>query len=231
MPELTLDTPVLDHGYVRVVEYMGSDARIAACARVSTARHNKNVDESADAGLISRLMRDSHSSPFEHAVFTFEVRAPIFVARQWMRYRFSSFNEESGRYVKLQDEFYVPDELRVQVGKAMDYQYIALPEDIDTYYRQLMHEHFESGRKLYERLLDARVAREHARLVLPVAQYTTFIWTVNVLSLMNFLYQRTDPHAQAEIRAYAEAIEHMFAERFPMTHQAFRQFWGYGKIV
>jgi thymidylate synthase (FAD) len=223
---------VLDHGFVELLDLLGDDRRCVAAARVSLRRELLSlIDDSPeqverDRGLIERLIRDRHTSPFEHAVFQFRVRAPIFVTRQWFRHRYASYNEESGRYVALEDEFYVPDDLRRRAGKAMDYHYESLPPDQNDALRGAMAAHYEAARALYDRLLEVGVAREHARMVLPVAQYTTFLWTVNALSLMNFLNLRNAPHAQAEIREYAQVIEAMFAERMPWTHAAFRAHWG-----
>ena len=232
--EAATDTyvPVLDHGFVELVEMLGDDRRCVAAARVSLRREERSLrDESPeqvqrDKGLIERLIRDRHTSPFEHAVFQFRVRAPIFVVRQWFRHRFASYNEESGRYVELKNEFFVPDAFRVRIGKAMDYNYGSLPEEQDQALVARLEAAYETARQLYDDLLEAGVAREHARLVLPVAQYTTFFWTVNALSLMNFLNLRNDKHAQGEIRAYAEIMEAMFEARMPWTHAAFRRHWG-----
>ncbi len=228
--------PLLDHGFVELWNMMGEDHTIAASARVSLHRELTSLTDHSekqaerDRGLINRLMRDHHTSPFESVVFQWRVRAPIFVARQWFRHRFSSFNEESGRYVELQDEFYVPTHLRARVGKAMDYQYVDLDDERNADFVARIEALYRDARALYEDMLTAGVAREHARMVLPVAQYTTFIWTVNALSLMNFLYLRHSPHAQAEIRVYAEAMETVFAERLPWTHAAFRAHWGSGMV-
>lgn len=224
--------PVLDHGFVELWNMMGSDQIVAASARVSLSRELASLTDHSekqaerDRGLINRLMRDRHTSPFESVVFQWRVRAPIFVARQWFRHRIASVNEESGRYVELKDEFFVPGQLRVRVGKAMDYQYVDMEPAQNAAFLARIEALYREARTLYEDMLQAGVAREHARMVLPVAQYTTFIWTVNALSLMNFLHLRNSPHAQAEIRAYAEIMEAVFAERLPWTHAAFRSHWG-----
>ncbi len=228
--------PLLDHGFVELWNVMGDDQTIAASARVSLSRELASLTDHSekqaerDRGLINRLMKDHHTSPFESVVFQWRVRTPIFAARQWMRHRFSSFNEESGRYVELQDEFYVPAYLRARVGKAMDYQYMDLDDAQNAAFVARIEALYRDARALYEAMLAAGVAREHARMVLPVAQYTTFIWTVNGLSLMNFLYLRNSPHAQTEIRVYAAAMEGIFAERLPWTHAAFRAHWGAGMV-
>ncbi len=228
---------VLDHGFVELLDILGDDRRCVAAARVSLRREVASLaDESKDQierdkALIRRLLRDHHTSPFEHAVFQFRIRAPILVARQWFRHRFASYNEESGRYSKLEDELYLPERLHGPVGKPMDYVMAPLPGEMNERARREIEAHYARARALYESLLAMGVAREHARMVLPVAQYTSFFWTVNALSLMNFIYLRTAPAAQAEIRAYAEVIEDIFRERMPWTHAAFREYWGRCMIV
>lgn len=215
-------------GFVELWGFLGSDFTIAASARVSLSRELDSLtgdNQERDRGLINRLMRDRHTSPFEAAVFQFRIRAPLFVNRQWLRHRWASYNEESARYTELVDEFFVPDELRRQVGKPMDYSFLPLAGDE---LKQRIRDHLAASRQLYALLLREGVAKEQARMVLPVSQYSTFIWTVNALSLMNFMYLRNSSHAQAEIRAYAEAIEGMFATRLPFTHEAFREHWGVG---
>ncbi|RME45771.1 MAG: FAD-dependent thymidylate synthase [Chloroflexi bacterium] len=230
--EDTVFVKVLDHGFVELLDFMGDDRRCVAAARVSLRRESLSLADmteeqiAKDQGLLNRLMRDKHTSPFEHAVFQFRIRAPIFVVRQWMRHRFSSYNEESGRYVKLVDEFYLPDRLRIRVGKAMDYSFEPIDDERNAYFRKRIGELYEEARALYEEMLEAGIAREHARIVLPVAQYTTFFWTVNALSLMNFLNLRNSEHAQYEIRQYARAIEDIFAQKMPWTQAAFRKHWG-----
>ena len=228
--------PVLDHGFVELWGMLGDDRSVAASARVSLSRELASLTDHSeqqaerDRGLINRLMRDRHTSPFESVVFQWRVRAPIFVARQWFRHRFSSFNEESGRYVELKDEFYLPERLRVRLGKAMDYTYADMDDTQNAAFRDRIEAVYAQARALYEDMLRAGVAREHARMVLPVAQFTTFIWTVNALSLMNFLHLRNSPHAQEEIRHYAAIMESVFAARLPWTHAAFRQHWGVAAI-
>lgn len=230
--EDTIFVEVLDHGFVELLDFMGDDRRCVAAARVSLRREELSLTDmtekqiARDKGLLNRLIRDKHTSPFEHAVFQFRVRAPIFVVRQWMRHRFASYNEESGRYVELVDEFYLPEDLRIRVGKAMDYHFEPIDDERNTYFRERIDDLYEKARALYEEMLDAGIAREHARMVLPVAQYTTFFWTVNALSLMNFLNLRNDEHAQYEIRQYASVIEDIFAEKMPWCQAAFREHWG-----
>ena len=213
---------VLDHGFVRLDDAMASDLSVVNGARVSFARRKEELDES-DVGLIGFLMRERHSSPFEHAVFRFHVRAPIFVAREWFRHRWSSFNEFSMRYAKATEEFYVPDadDVRTQVGKPGAYSFEPVTPEVADTTREEMRAVYEQAFATYERLVELGVARELARTVIPVGAYTEFYWTVNARSLMNFVSLRAAEAAQREIRRYADACEHFFAERMPVTHEAF----------
>jgi thymidylate synthase (FAD) len=214
--------PVLDHGFVRLDEAMADDLSVVNGARVSFARHKTELDES-DAGLIRFLMRERHASPFEHAVFRFHVRCPIFIAREWFRHRWSSFNEFSMRYAKATEDFYVPDpeDVRTQVGKPGAYSFEPVSDEVAETTREELRQVYETAYGAYERLVELGVARELARAVLPVGAYTEFYWTVNARSLMNFLSLRNAEAAQREIRRYAEACERFFADRMPVTHEAF----------
>jgi thymidylate synthase (FAD) len=213
---------VLDHGFVRLDEAMASDLAVVNGARVSFARHKTEMDES-DEGLIRFLMRERHASPFEHSVFRFHVRCPIFVAREWFRHRWSSFNEFSLRYAKATDDFYVPEpeDVRSQVGKPGAYSFEPVDDELAERTRDELREVYEHAFATYERLVDAGVARELARSALPVGAYTEFFWTVNARSLMNFVSLRAADAAQREIRRYADAVETFFAEKMPVTHAAF----------
>jgi thymidylate synthase (FAD) len=214
--------PVLDHGFVRLDEAMADDLSVVNGARVSFARHKAEMDDS-DAGLIRFLMREKHASPFEHAVFRFHVRCPIFVAREWVRHRWSSFNEFSLRYAKATEDFYIPapEDVRTQVGKPGAYSFEPVSDDVAETTRKELRQVYETAYATYERLVELGVARELARAVLPVGAYTEFYWTVNARSLMNFLSLRNSENAQREIRRYAEACERFFAERMPVTYEAF----------
>lgn len=215
-----MEYPVLDKGFVRLDGAMADDLSVVNAARVSFATRKEVVDDS-DIGLIRFLMRDRHGTPFEHNAFRFHVKAPIFIAREWFRHRIGSFNEWSGRYSKLEPEFYVPeqDDIRSQVGKPGAYKF----EPLDDPYLSWME--FKSAYILawasYEDLLDEGVAKELARMVLPVGIYTQWYWTVNARSLMNFLSLRNSETAQLEIHRYAEVIEGIFAEQMPITAEAF----------
>jgi len=201
---------------------MADDLSVVNGARVSFARHKAEMDDS-DAGLIRFLMREKHASPFEHAVFRFHVRCPIFVAREWVRHRWSSFNEFSLRYAKATEDFYIPapEDVRTQVGKPGAYSFEPVSDDVAETTRKELRQVYETAYATYERLVELGVARELARAVLPVGAYTEFYWTVNARSLMNFLSLRNSENAQREIRRYAEACERFFAERMPVTYEAF----------
>jgi thymidylate synthase (FAD) len=213
---------VLDHGFVRLDDVMANDLSVVNAARVSFARRKEEVDES-DAGLIRFLMRDRHGTPFEHNSFRYHVRAPIFVAREWMRHRIGSFNEFSLRYAKATDEFYVPepDDVRTQVGKPGSYSFEPVSEEVAQTTRDELAAVYAAAFAAYERLVELGVARELARSVMPVGAYTEFYWTVNARALMNFVSLRAAETAQREIRRYADAIELLFAEYMPITYEAF----------
>ena len=213
---------VLDHGFVRVDDCMASDLSVANAARVSFARRKEVLDE-ADEGLIRFLMRDRHGTPFEHNAFRFHVRCPIFVAREWFRHRIGSFNEFSMRYARATDEFYIPEaeDVRSQVGKPGAYSFEPVDPELAELTRDELRAVYEHAYSTYERLVDAGVAREVARCVIPVGAYTEFYWTVNARALMNFVSLRAAETAQREIRRYAEAVESFLAEKMPVTHAAF----------
>lgn len=214
--------PVLDHGFVRLDDAMASDLSVVNAARVSFARRKEEI-EPEDEGLIGFLLRNRHGTPFEHNSFRFHVRCPIFVMREWIRHRWSSFNEFSMRYSQASGDFYVPaaEDVRQQVGKPGVYFFEAVEPELAQRARTEIETTNEAAYATYRRLIEAGVARELARTVLPVAAYTEFFWTVNARSLMNFLSLRNAETAQREIRRYAEAIESLFAERMPLTHAAF----------
>jgi thymidylate synthase (FAD) len=214
--------PVLDHGFVRLDEAMADDLSVVNGARVSFARHKTELDDS-DGGLIRFLMRERHGTPFEHNSFRFHIRAPIFVAREWFRHRVGSFNEFSMRYARATDDFYVPapEDVRTQIGKPGAYSFEPVSDSVAEVTREELRQVYETAFATYEKLVELGVARELARAALPVGAYTEFYWTVNARALMNFLSLRNSETAQREIRRYAEACEHFFAERMPITYEAF----------
>jgi len=213
---------VLDHGFVRLDGAMADDLSVVNGARVSFARRKEEMD-SSDEGLIRFLMRDRHGSPFEHNAFRFHVRCPIFVAREWFRHRIGSFNEFSMRYAKATDDFYVPEasDVRTQVGKPGAYTFEPVDDELADETRRELEASYAEAYATYARLVEKGVARELARLVMPMGSYTQFYWTVNARALMNFVSLRNSEFAQLEIRRYAEAVEAFFAEKMPVTHAAF----------
>ena len=213
---------VLDHGFVRLDAVMADDLSVVNAARVSFGARREAMDD-RDAGLVRFLMRERHGTPFEHNFFRFHIKAPLFVTREWQRHRIGSFNERSGRYSELPDEFYVPaaSAVRTQVGKPGAYTFEPLPDDTAEEVRSGIESSYAESYGRYRELLDAGVAKEVARSVLPVGLYTEFYWSVNARSLMNFLSLRNAAAAQHEIRVYAEAAELHFARAMPVTHGSF----------
>ena len=201
---------------------MADDLSVVNAARVSFARRKEAMDES-DEGLIRFLLRERHGTPFEHNSFRFHVRAPLFVAREWFRHRVGSFNEFSMRYARATDEFYVPEpeDVRTQVGKPGSYSFEPVEPELAEATRDELRAVYDEAYATYERLVERGVARELARLVMPVGAYTEFYWTINARSLMNFVSLRAAETAQREIRRYAEACERFLEEKMPVTHAAF----------
>jgi thymidylate synthase (FAD) len=222
---VTGEISVLDHGFVRLDDCMADDLAVVNAARVSFARRVTELSD-ADRGLVRFLMRERHSTPFEHAVFRFHIKCPIFVAREWMRHRAGSYNEHSARYSELPDEFYVPalEDVRTQVGKPGAYSFEPVSHETAEQTRETLTATYRDAYLVYRGLIDRGVAREIARMALPVGIYTQFHWTLNARSLMNFLSLRNADTAQLEIRRFAEAVEQLFAEHMPVTHAAFVEF-------
>jgi thymidylate synthase (FAD) len=218
----------LDHGFVRLVDYMGSDSRVVDAARVSYQQGTTAVQD--DRNLIRYLIRNKHTTPLEKVVFEFHVKLPIFAARQWMRHRTGSFNEVSARYSVMKDEFYVPEEGKVRAQSksnrqgSSDEAVTELPFEYTP--TELMTEQVNDAYSAYETLHKAGVARELARNVLPVSLYTEFYWTVNLWNLMHFLALRLDGHAQYEIRVYGEAI-HSLLKQIPELAYCMEAFQDY----
>ena len=216
---------------VSLIDSMGGDQRLVQAARVSTLGA-ESVDSAVSAGLILYLVRNRHASPVEHTVMTFLVEAPIFVAREFMRHRIASYNEESGRYRKLRPVFYVParDRKLTQVGKVGEYRFEPGTDEQYEIVTSAQKRAYLEAWDAYIEMLDAGVAREVARMVLPVGLFTSFYVTVNVRSLMNFLSLRTiHPEAEIpstpkrEIEMVAEKMETAFAEIMPITYTAWNE--------
>ena len=225
--------PLLDHGFIRIIDYMGDDNAVVQAARVSYGRGTKKVSE--DRGLINYLMRHWHTTPFEMAEIKVHVKLPIFVARQWIRHRTASINEYSARYSVLDREFYLPheDQLKAQAtsnrqgrGDGLDPAEAARVLDLlrgdseRTYenYAWMLNEAPDGSRVDPER---DGLARELARINLTLATYTQWYWKTNLHNLMNFLRLRADVHAQYEIRVYADALVDVMARWVPLSHEAF----------
>jgi len=228
--------PVPDHGFVRVIDYMGDDAAIVQAARVSYGRGTKRTRD--DAGLINYLMRNSHTSPFEMCEIKLHVKLPIFVARQWVRHRTASLNEYSARYSVLDSEFYIPDADKLAAQSTANRQgrdevlSVAAGEKV----RDLLRSDAEQAFAHYHDMLNEGtggqpadagrqgLARELARIGLPVSTYTQWYWKVNLHNLLHFLGLRADAHAQWEIRAYANVILDIVKRWAPLTHAAFMNY-------
>jgi thymidylate synthase (FAD) len=215
--------PVLDKGFVRLVDVMGDDARIVQAARVSYGEGTKTVRE--DAALIDYLMRHRHTSPFEMVEFTFHIKAPILVVRQWFRHRTASVNEISARYSVMKDEFFLPSpaELRAQSRKNKQVGEGGLPEEAASEAHERIAGSQRQAYAEYQALLELGVARELAREVLPVGLYSEFYWKQNLHNLLHFLRLRLDWHAQAEIRSYADAVAHFVKQAVPLTWASFEE--------
>lgn len=215
---------VLDHGFVRLVESMGSDLSVVRAARVSyDADWRAGEDEGSDARLIRRLWKDRHTSPFEAVEFQFEVKAPIFVFRQWHRHRTWSFNELSARYRELPEEFYIPDPAHIGVQSTNNKQGRTLEgNDLDDRAAQVeeLRAACEHSFAAYRHLLRAGWPRELARSVLPVNTYSHMFAKVDLRNLLGFLDLRDHSHAQYEIRVYAEAMRDLAKQVAPVCMAA-----------
>lgn len=222
--ELGVKHPVLTHGYVVLVDYMGDDAAIVQAARVSYGRGTKSVRD--DRGLVRYLMRHRHTTPFEMVEFKFLVRLPIYVARQWIRHRSASTNEYSARYSVLPDEFDLPEPAAVRRQSTRNRQGRgeSLPPEIVEAFRNDLRRTSADAYRAYTRALELGVARETARLVLPLSTYTEWYWKINLHNLLHFLSLRLDPHAQEEIRVYAAEIARLVRLVTPIAYEAFEEF-------
>ncbi|ARB05725.1 FAD-dependent thymidylate synthase [Synechococcus virus S-ESS1] len=239
---------VLDHGMIRVVDYMGNDASIVQAARVSYGDGTKTPSD--DRSLIRYLMRHRHTTPFEMCEVKLHVKLPIFVARQWIRHRTASVNEYSARYSILANEFYIPEARDIQPQSKSNHQGRGgkLPEAVRFSMVETIRQHSEASYQLYEELFtgwpwfhpdgtrtesnepieahdqEHGMARELARMVVPPNIYTEWYWKVNLHNLLHFLSLRADPHAQMEIRAYAEVICDLVRQWCPVAFEAFEDY-------
>ena len=228
--------PVLDHGFVRVIDYMGDDAAVVQAARVSYGKGTKKVSE--DKGLIQYLMRHRHTTPFEMCEIKYHVKLPIFVARQWIRHRTANVNEYSARYSILDNEFYIPapDQLAAQSKSNRQGRGDVLTGKEAARVLALLREDSERAYRDYAEMLNTDeagavtdpdrqgLARELARMNLSLNFYTQWYWKTDLFNLLNFLSLRGDAHAQYEIRVYAEAMLSTLERWVPLTAEAFRQY-------
>lgn len=218
---------VLDHGYVRLIDHMGDDLRIINSARASFAKESLEWSDK-DAGLLKYLWTKQELSVFRHCAVTFEIKAPIFVCRQWWKYHVASnhttdqdaWNEQSKRYVTSDVEFYVPASTQWRSAPDNKKQGSGIPMDprLGEHFRKNLEEHLYEGKKLYEQALAIGVAPEEARLFLGAnAQYTTWYWTTSLPSLVHFLQERLGHTAQKEIFDYATVVKNIVEPLFPQT--------------
>jgi|TARA_Y100000994_G_scaffold243591_1_gene242164 thymidylate synthase (FAD) len=225
--------PVLDHGFVRIIDYMGDDAAIVQAARVSYGKGTTKVSD--DAGLLNYLLRHRHSTPFEMCEIKYHIKLPIFIARQWIRHRTANVNEYSARYSVLDREFYIPDQVNLATqsqsnrqgrgevleGKEAVAVLDLLRDDAENnynHYVEMLNED-ESGH-IIDESRDG-LSRELARMNLTLNTYTQWYWKIDLHNLLHFLSLRADEHAQYEIRVYAEAIMETVKRWCPITYDAF----------
>jgi len=233
---------VLDHGFIRVVDYMGDDAAIVQAARVSYGRGTRKVSE--DQGLINYLMRHRHTTPFEMCEIKYHVKLPIFVARQWIRHRTANVNEYSARYSILENEFYLPTPEHLAAQTTTNGQGRGEVLDPATAERvlDLLRDHAERAYHGYTELLNEGqtetrrgpgpgLARELARMNLSLNFYTQWYWKIDLHNLLHFLSLRIDSHAQYEIRAYAKAMLDTLALWVPMTYTAFLEYRMHAAVI
>lgn len=224
--------PILDKGFVRLIDTMGGDEAVVRSARVSHGNETKGKE--ADDKLIRYLVKHNHGSPMEHTIFTFHIRCPLFLARQWFRHRIGSyvedsFNEISGRYVEIIDRLWFPydevghelsfrknDSSNKQSSSSASYTTVEVGKLLDS-----MEKAYDTAYTTYRELLNAGVCREQARAVLPQGIYTEFYWTVNARSLFNFISLRTHKGSQQEIQEYAQAISDIASIHAPVLFEAY----------
>jgi thymidylate synthase (FAD) len=236
--------PVLDHGFLRVVDYMGDDSSIVQAARVSYGRGTKKSLQ--DKGLINYLMRHRHTTPFEMCEIKFHIKLPIFIARQWIRHRTASVNEYSARYSILNNEFYVPEKINITAQSKVNKQGRSaekLPDDVadrvlsiikddaincHKHYVEMMNED-ENGNILNEDTVG--ITRELARMNLTLNTYTEWYWKINLHNLLHFLALRVDEHAQYEIRVYAKAMLDIVKSWVPFSYDAFEEHRMHGSNI
>lgn len=228
---------ILDHGFIRVIDYMGDDSAIVQAARVSYGKGTKQLNQ--DKGLINYLMRHYHTTPFEMCDIKFHVKLPIFVARQWIRHRTASVNEYSARYSILSNEFYLPEPQNIASQSMINKQCRekdSLPKEAADKVLAILQDDAQRCYKHYTEIMNTSeegniidentigIARELARMNLTLNYYTEWYWKVNLHNLLHFLMLRADPHAQYEIRVYAEKMLEIVKAWVPFTYDAFNEY-------
>lgn len=232
---MTNTIQVLDHGFVELVDSMPArtddhdlwsgwgpgDARVVQAARVSYNGHTQAKTIEQDKRLLKYLVKNNHSSPLEQVKFSFRVRAPLFVVRQWQRHRTFQFNEVSARYVEVKDEFYIPELSRMQAQSKDNKQASGevLPEHVSAWSQICIRSAYERSMETYAQLLEDGLSRELARMVLPVGLYTEMFVSVDLRNLLHFITLRDHPHAQYEIQVYARALAELAKTVAPYTFQ------------
>lgn len=210
-------------GFVDLVSSLGTDSSVVNAARVSFGKRISKIEEK-DVKLISYLLKEKHSSPFEHVAFTFHVKCPLFVARQWMRHRTQSYNEISRRYTSENLDFYIPNQFRYQnkIDRQASDLEKSFSDEENVYLSQLFLTMSEESVIVYNELLEKGVAREMARMILPQNMYTEFYTTVNLWNLFHFINLRTSDHAQQEIKVYAEKMLDLIKYTVPYSVEAWK---------
>lgn len=228
--------PILDHGFVRYIDHMGTDQRICEAARISYKSPSKGEEQ--DKKLLAYLWKNKHTSPFEMVKLTLNIKMPIFVMRQYVRHRMQNLNEVSARYTELLNEFYIPSEWRKQDTKnkqgsitdavswtpSVSVTLIKGFSETTMPVTQALIEHCDRSYDLYQEMIRVGIAREMARMVLPVNIYTEIYACWDLKNLLHFITLRDDSHAQAEIQEYGKAIKSICKELFPMTMEAYEKY-------
>lgn len=216
-------THLLDHGFIRLDAHHANDIDVVNAARVSYGKHTTTLTH-ADKQLIGYLLKNKHGTPFEHTFYRFHIKAPIFIAREWMRHRIGwSYNEQSARYTQLPNQTYTPQpqHLRTQTGKPGHYQH--QPHPNPQPHTHTIQQHNNHAHQTYQQLINQGISKEQARLILPVSTYTQFYATTNARALMNFITLRSHPTAQWEIQQYANTLEQHLKNTMPTTHHHYTQ--------
>lgn len=224
MSEFIAERKILNHGHVILEKYMGNEIDILNNAKVSFNQGQEELDEHGK-GVLNFLMREKHGTPWEAVVFRFDVKAPIFVFREWHRHRIASINEWSARYSKMEPEWYTPelDAVRGQVGKPGNYTFETVSPELAGAVRATIDSRNRQAFQSYEVMLEKGIAKEVARTILPVGMYSRMKFTINLRSLLNFFALRSHETAQYEIRQYSLAMEEMVSEQLPYAMELFNR--------